>query len=111
MASDPGAKRLAFKLRNVVDDVDGLVAGQLWVEIRNHGGTPAKALAMTILRNVERVIQAEHGIATSAHGWDKVWSRTRPSEVVGDSAAPVLPVSDPEGQRVAPAPAQREAQH
>ena len=33
----PGATRLANSLRDLSPDIDGLVAGQLWLEARSHG--------------------------------------------------------------------------
>jgi len=70
----PGAKRLGANLRDLDDDIDGMVAGQPWIEIRKHGGSPPKAIAATILRNVERGIQAEHGVGDYGARTDK----TRP---------------------------------
>lgn len=96
----PGAKRLGFRLRDLADDIDGLIAGQLWVEIRTHGGSSTKAVALTILRNVERGIQAEYGVGDYGARSDKTWAMTHVSDAIGDSTSPASPEPDPEAQRV-----------
>lgn len=96
----PGTKRLADKLRDIAQDIDGLVAGQLWVEIRSHGGTPPRAVARTILRNVERSIQAELGMGEVGLRADMTWAKTQASDSIGELAIPVVPTRAPEPQRV-----------
>jgi hypothetical protein len=96
----PGAKRLGAKLRDLAPDIDGLVAGQLWVEIRSHGGTTPRAVARTILRNVERSIQGEFGMGEAGLRADRTNAMTQPSDTVGEQAIPVVPKRDLEAQRL-----------
>lgn len=96
----PGTKRLGAKLRDVAPDIDGMIAGQLWVEIRSHGGMPPKAVAMTILRNVERSIQAELGSGEYGARADKTWAMTQPSDTIGDMTTPAVLEREPEAQRI-----------
>ena len=96
----PGAKRIGAKLQDVAPDIDGLVAGQLWIEIRSHGGTPPRAVAMTILRNVERSIQAEFGMGEAGLRADRTNAKTQPSDTLGEQAIPVVPRREPEAQHL-----------
>jgi hypothetical protein len=69
----PGAARLARSLRNLSPDVDALIAGQLWLEIRSHSRTATKAIAWTILRKTRTAVLAEMGLGDDAH---QAWANT-----------------------------------
>lgn len=93
----PKAKRVAAELANTAADIDGLVAGQLWIEIR--GGTPPSAyVATTIMRKVKKAVMAELGIGDAGERADKTWSAT----AVGDGVVevPSREVEAPESERV-----------
>lgn len=93
----PKAKGVAAKLADIAADVDGLIAGQLWIEIRS-GNPPEAYVATTIMRNVKNAVLAELGIGDAGERADKTWAAT----VVRDRVVEV-PLSEdesPELQRV-----------
>ena len=70
----PGATRLANSLRDLSPDIDALVAGELWLQIRTR---PAgRCVASTILRDVRRSLLAELGNAEPAQRRDRTWANT-----------------------------------
>jgi len=84
----PGATRLANSLRDLSPDIDGLVAGQLWLEARSHGGR-GHAIATTILRNTRRAVMAEYGCGDAGRRRDRVWAETTLTEYLDERATPV----------------------
>lgn len=68
----PGAITLADRLRDLSPDIDGLVAGQLWIEVARSRQRPPRGVAMAILNSTRRAVLAELGVGT--HG--KTWNRT-----------------------------------
>lgn len=87
-------------MRDIAPDIDGLVASRLWVEIRSHGRTSPRAVARTILRNVERSILADFGQGEAGLRADETWAMTQTSDTIGESAIPAVPQRGPEKQRV-----------
>lgn len=71
----PKAKSIAAKLADVSANIDGLVAGQLWIEVRD-GNPPSSYVATTIMRNVEKAVMAELGIGDAGARADKTWAST-----------------------------------
>lgn len=90
----PGAARLANRLRDLSPDIDALVAGQLWIEVRSHGGIPDKAVAFTILQNVKRAILTDHDIGAGAERRDRTWMHTALTDRLDERAQPVGPESE-----------------
>ena len=84
----PGATRLANSLGDLSPDIDGLVAGQLWLEVRSHGGR-GHAIAATILRNTRRAVMAEYGCGDAGRRRDRVWAETTLTEYLDEQATPV----------------------
>jgi len=84
----PGATRLADSLRDLSPDIDELVAGQLWLEVRRHGGV-GHAIATTILRDTRRAVMAECGCGNAARRQDRAWAETTVSERLDERAIPV----------------------
>ena len=84
----PGATRLADGLRDLSPDIDGLVAGQLWLEVRSHGGG-GRAIAATILRNTRRAVMAECDCGDAARRQDRAWFETTLTEYLDEQATPV----------------------
>jgi hypothetical protein len=69
----PGATRIADDLRDLHPDIDGMVAGQVWLEAaRAHelGGT---RVAAQILRRTRREVSADLGVGDLAKRRDRVW--------------------------------------
>ena len=90
----PGATRLANSLGDLSPDIDELVAGQLWLEARSHGGG-GHAVAATILRNTRRAVMAEFGCGDAARRQDRTWAETTLTGHVDERATPVA-VADSE---------------
>lgn len=87
----PGAINLADGLRDLTADIDGLVAGQLWIEVsRSHLHSPC-GLAKAVLNSTRRAVLAELGVGS--HGWqrDRAWSQTVLLERFEEQAVPVEP--------------------
>lgn len=93
----PRAKGIARKLADTSADIDALVAGQLWIEIRD-GNPPDAYVATTIMRKVEKAVMAELGIGDAGVRADKTWAVTS----VRDRVEDVCPgrTETPELQRV-----------
>ena len=91
----PGATRLANSLRDLSPDIDELVAGQLWLEARSHGGR-GHAIAATILRNTRRAVMAEHGCGDAGRRRDRVWAETTLTEYLDEQATPVASDGEPD---------------
>lgn len=84
----PGATRLANSLSDLSPDIDGLVAGQLWLEARSHGGG-SHAIAATILRNTRRSVMAEYGCGDAGRRRDRAWAETTLTEYLDEQTTPV----------------------
>ena len=72
----PGASLLAARLRNLVDVIDEVVAGQLWIQICDHDPSDDKYVAKKILTRVERETKAELGVGDLAERRDPTWAAT-----------------------------------
>lgn len=93
----PGAKGIARRLADTSADIDALVAGQLWIEIRD-GNPPDAYVATTVMRNVEKTVMAELGLGDAGERADKTWAATSVRDRVGD--VPLRDDETPELQRV-----------
>jgi hypothetical protein len=72
----PGAINLADGLRDLTADIDGLVAGQLWIEVaRSHLHSPY-GLAKAVLNSTRRAVLAELGVGCHGRQRDRAWSQT-----------------------------------
>ena len=58
----PGACLLAHRLREVSAEVDALVAGQLWIEVRTFGPARGRRVAASILWNTRNAVLREVGV-------------------------------------------------
>ena len=75
----PGASLLAGRLRNiidVIDVIDEVVAGQLWIQICDHDPSDDTYVAKKILSRVEREAKAELGVGDLAERRDPAWAAT-----------------------------------
>lgn len=68
----PGATRLANKLRDLSPDIDALIAGEMWLQIRSR--PVERCVAATVLRNVRRSLLAELRHADAAQRRDRTWA-------------------------------------
>jgi hypothetical protein len=83
----PGASNIAAKLGDLHSDIDGLVAGQLWIEAAE-AHRIERSVASTILRRVRSAVCAEAGVGESAGRRDRVWSRASRDVEVREIAQP-----------------------
>lgn len=83
----PGAERLARRLADLHPDIDGLVAGQLWIEAaRAHLQSSGKVAAM-ILAETRREVLAELGVGERGRRRDPALAEA----IYDDAALGVIP--------------------
>lgn len=79
----PGAEALARRLRDLPGDSEGLVAGQLWIEVSQAHLLRTRSVAGAILACTRREVSAELGVGDLARRRDRVWAE---AVCVADSA-------------------------
>jgi hypothetical protein len=67
----PGAIKLAGELHDLSPDIDGLVAGQLWIVVAS-GPRVKRGVAKALLNTTRRAVLAELGLGRSGKGWNHV---------------------------------------
>jgi hypothetical protein len=72
----PGATRIAAELSDLHPDIEGLVAGQLWVEVSEAHRLAPRRVAGTVLARTRREVAAELGVGDLAKRRDRVWAET-----------------------------------
>jgi hypothetical protein len=72
----PGASRIAGRIRRLADEIDEVVAGQLWVQICEHVPASDRYVAKKILDSVYRESMAELGVGELAKRRDEAWAKT-----------------------------------
>ena len=80
----PGATRVATELGDLHPDIDGLVAGQLWIEVSDAHRLCTRHVRATILARTRREVAAELGVGDLARRRDRVWAesvRVEPDDV------------------------------
>lgn len=70
----PGASLLAGRLRNLVDVIDEVVAGQLWIQFCEYDPADERYVARKIRNRVEREAKAEPGVGDLAARRDPTWA-------------------------------------
>jgi hypothetical protein len=70
----PGAAALARRLGDLSADIDELVAGQLWIQARQHRPDDSRYVAVRILKATERELKWELGIGDLAKRRDPAWA-------------------------------------
>lgn len=70
----PGASLVARRLRRLVDTIDEIVAGQLWIQLCDHDPADDRYVAKKILDRVARESMAELGIGDLAKRRDPAWA-------------------------------------
>ena len=70
----PGAITLADGLRDLTPDIDGFVAGQLWIEVARSHQRPPRGVAKAILNSTRRSVLAELGVGCQGRARDRVRS-------------------------------------
>lgn len=72
----PGATRIADDLRDLHPDIDGVVAGQLWIEASQAHLLHTRSVAGAILACTRREVSAELGVGDLATRRDRVWAES-----------------------------------
>jgi hypothetical protein len=67
----PGAIRLAGELNDLSPDIDGLVAGQLWIVVAS-GPHIKRGVAKALLNTTRRAVLAELGVGRNGKAWRRV---------------------------------------
>ncbi|HZK35617.1 MAG TPA: hypothetical protein VFC57_01515, partial [Aeromicrobium sp.] len=71
----PGATKLAWRLRDLSRDIDELVAGQLWIQVREHDPDDARYVAAKILNRTVREVMVELAVGDLAKRRDPAWAK------------------------------------
>ncbi|CAN5317869.1 MAG: hypothetical protein ACSLEW_04805 [Nocardioides sp.] len=85
----PGAARMADRLRDLSPEIDQFVAGQLWLEVRTHGGQPTKAVGFTILQRTRRAVLADFGLGDGGERQDTAWANAIVTDRFDEHDVPV----------------------
>jgi hypothetical protein len=72
----PGAATLAYRLSDLANDVDELVAAQLWIAAKTFAWERRRSTAASILRDTMRGVQAELGVGDGARRHDRAWAQS-----------------------------------
>lgn len=85
----PGATRIAVELRDLHPDIDGIVAGQLWLEVSRAHELTGSSVARAILRRTRSEVMAELGVGDAAGRRDRAWAHAFSADgTVEDLTAP-----------------------
>lgn len=90
----PGATALAERLGDLSPEIDGLVAGQLWIEVSRSHHLGPRGIAQAILNETRRQVTAELGVGNQAKLRDKVWSEIWLLDHFDERAVLVEPMED-----------------
>jgi hypothetical protein len=91
----PGAEGLARRLADLPGDSEGLVAGQLWIEVSQAHLLRTRSVAGAILACTRREVCAELGVGDLATRRDRVWAE---AVCVADATQLEQPGDDYESQ-------------
>lgn len=72
----PGAEKIARGLADLHDDIDGMVAGQLWIEASRAHELGGAGTAAAVLRRVRHGVCAELGVGDAGRRCDRVWAES-----------------------------------
>ncbi len=94
----PGAARVAGRIRRLADEIDAVVAGQLWIQICEHDPADDRYVAKKILDRVYRESMAELGVGDLAKRRDQAWAMTVLVDAF-DESIPAGPADDEVARR------------
>jgi hypothetical protein len=89
----PGAARVAGRISRLADEIDEVVAGQLWVQTCGHDPADDRYVAKKILDRVYRESMAELGVGDLARRRDEAWAMTVLVDAF-DESIPAGPADD-----------------
>ncbi|HOF63377.1 MAG TPA: hypothetical protein PLD23_16020 [Armatimonadota bacterium] len=87
----PGAVAVARQLADLSPDIDALVAGQLWLAVREYDGRPCRRVAAALLARTRREVMAELGVGDAGRRRDRAWS-----SVARTGSVPEVPLAHDE---------------
>ncbi len=90
----PGAARVAGRIRRLADEIDEVVAGQLWIQICDHDPNDDKYVAKKILDRVAKESMAELGVGDLAKRRDPTWAHAVLTDRFEESIPSVGPEPD-----------------
>ncbi|MBC7632602.1 hypothetical protein [Aeromicrobium sp.] len=73
----PGAATIAHRMSDLTPDIDELVATQLWIACRTFAWQNGRPVAVSILRDTLRGVQAEVRVGDGAWRRDHTWAKTK----------------------------------
>ncbi|KNX35876.1 hypothetical protein [Luteipulveratus halotolerans] len=79
----PGACTLANRLRTLTPEIDQVVAGQLWLEVRTFPWRRLRKVSANILLNTRAGVLRECDAQSQLARFDPTWSRTSPVDPYG----------------------------
>jgi hypothetical protein len=94
----PGAARVAGRITRLADEIDEVVAGQLWVQLSEHDPADERYVAKKILDRVCRESMAELGVGDLAKRRDEAWAMTVLVDAF-DESTPAGPTDDEVARR------------
>lgn len=94
----PGAARVAGRISHLADEIDAVVAGQLWLQICEHDPADDRYVAKKILDRVYRESMAELGVGDLAKRRDEAWAMTVLVDAF-DESIPAAPADDEVARR------------
>jgi hypothetical protein len=90
-----GAQHIAVSLSDLSPDIDGQVAGQLWIEVSRAHLHPRRKMAATILACLRREVCADLGVGDRAQRRDRAWACSVPDDQIDSWLAADERDSDP----------------
>ncbi len=90
----PGAAALAGRLGDLSDDIDELMAGQLWIQARQHRPEDSRYIAAKILKATERELKVELGVGDLAKRRDPAWANVVLTDRFDESKPVPAPVDE-----------------
>jgi hypothetical protein len=87
----PGATGIAVELRDLHPDIDGVVAGQLWLEASKAHELTGCSVARAVLRRTRSEVMAELGVGDAAARRDRAWAHAVPADGTIDELTALEP--------------------
>lgn len=91
----PGAEKVARRLRDVSDDIDGLVASQLWIEVSAAYRLTTSNIAGAIVGQTQREVLADMGAGDLAVRRDRAMAQAIGGPDLPEDIACIEPEDDP----------------
>lgn len=80
----PAACVLAGRLTNLTPDIEQIIAGELWIQVRTFPWQRLHKVAANIVMNTRQRALQECGVASQVSRIDRTWAMTTPYDLTGD---------------------------